>query len=240
MKNPRDSQWRVRRASGLDALLLAVTLGLGAAVVMAEPPVATQPAEKTVEAKPVAPATTQPSATQTPTGDGKHQAVSFNELAGFRLKLKYTMNETGERLITPGSINPQIPANVKDLNGKKVAVRGYLLPIEFDGGTSTRFILMRFTPDCLYCSSPSLVDWVDASSKEGVALPQNAQTPVEVTGTLGVGERLEDGMITSIYQMKVDAVTVVKPEVMREGQPGGVAPVAPGHVGVKAQGRMGE
>jgi hypothetical protein len=212
-------------------------VGPGRGMVMAGEPAATQPVSNVLPVGPAksasepavksAPPSALAASTQ-PSGaaDGKPQSVSFNELAGFRLKFKYTMSEAGERMITPGSVNPQIPVNVKELSGKKVAVRGYLLPIEYDAGKSTRFILMKYTPECLYCNSPTLCDWVDSTSKDGVAVPRSTQMPVEVVGTLEVGEKLEDGLITSVYQMKVDSVELVKPESMPPlpAIPGGVAP----------------
>ncbi len=224
MKDKNHNLCGMRRTSAFGVAMLCVMAGVG--TVLAEETAATQPAAKTSGAEASA---TQPAPAAS--ADGKAQSVSFNELAGFKLKFKYTLSETGERIIVPGSLNPQIPGNVKDLSGKKVAVRGYLLPIEYEAGKSTRFILMKFTPECLYCSSPTVCDWVDATSKEGVAVPRTSQVPVEVVGTLEVGEKLEDGLITSVYQMKVDTVTVVKAEEMLALPviPGGVAPSTGGH-----------
>jgi hypothetical protein len=96
----------------------------------------------------------------------------------------------------------QIPADIKKLNGRKVIVSGFLLPIKMvDNDTlTTEFLLLK--NQLCFCSSnaaPQANEWILVEMPKGVK-PQ-MDVPISFRGTLHVGAMFENGYLTGIYSL---------------------------------------
>lgn len=100
----------------------------------------------------------------------------------------------------------EIPAGVKAIDGMKVAVKGYMMPIDFENGGTNEFILTRVIPSCFYCQPPQLNDWVEVKMKGGKRVPYFPDSAIVVYGTIDVGEVQEDGFVIGLYRMEVEKV----------------------------------
>jgi hypothetical protein len=68
------------------------------------------------------------------------------------------------------------------------------------------FLLSRFPPGCCFGALPFPDEWIAVTLTDPVA-PLAADIPVEVTGTLEVGELLDgQGFVTSLYRMQGERV----------------------------------
>ena len=105
----------------------------------------------------------------------------------------------------------EIPKNILALDGKKVHIKGYMMPIDFEDGGTNEFILTRVVPSCFYCQPPQLNDWVEVRMKEGKRVPYFPDSPIIISGKLEVGEKQEDGFVISLYTMEAVKVEEFEP-----------------------------
>jgi hypothetical protein len=136
-----------------------------------------------------------PSAPQKQT-DTEFQTVRFDLLANFTFEVPDGLVSTNDA----GKSNTQIPADVRVLNDKKVALKGFMLPLKVDNGLVTEMLIMKDQSMCCYGTIPRINDWVSVKMK-GKGVPSVMDQPVTVFGKLAVGEMLENGYLVGIYQM---------------------------------------
>jgi hypothetical protein len=113
---------------------------------------------------------------------------------------------------SPGSSGPslggQIPEAIRDLDGRKAVVTGFMLPIKMEGGLVTEFLLMRSQMMCCYGVMPQVNEWVLVRMAKGVH--QLMDVPVSFGGQLHVKELYENGFLTAIYQLDGDKMLPTK------------------------------
>ena len=118
--------------------------------------------------------------------------LDFAGLAGFA----YAQPAAGDPPLTG------LPAPVRALDGRRVRVTGFMLPIRMEGGRCREFLLLRNQMACCYGVAPAPTEWIVATSAKGVAPEQDL--PVAFTGTLRVGARFDQGVFTGVYALEVD------------------------------------
>lgn len=126
-------------------------------------------------------------------------AVSFDRLAGF----DYTPPKSATA-VHPSLRQEGIPEAVRQLDGKRVRVQGFMLPLANDqAGKVTLFLIMRSTMACCYGADPRPNEWIVADASRA---PQRIQmdTPAEFAGTLRVGAKFEQGAFAGIYALEVE------------------------------------
>ncbi len=140
----------------------------------------------------------------------KTQAPSFTTVGGqpyrnvdFQLLASYPFNAPNDKLTTPAAIaevEKQIPASIKALEGKKVMVRGFLVPIKDVQGRSTEFLLVRDQPTCCYSGMTAITEFISVKVP-GKGVASITDQPVTVQGTLHVGAVMESGYVVGVYTM---------------------------------------
>jgi hypothetical protein len=126
------------------------------------------------------------------------QSVEFTKLSGYQF-LVPDLPDTNQ---VAGSdiANKQIPADIKALNGKRISVIGYLMPLREKEGKSTEFLLMRTQATCCFGIAPTITDLITVKAA-GKGVPTIMDDLIEIQGTLRVGTVREDGYIVGVYQM---------------------------------------
>jgi hypothetical protein len=140
-----------------------------------------------------------------------YEGVSFARLSDFPFVVPETLLV---RTNADGALLPQIPREVLALDGRKVAVRGYMQPLQLEGGYAREFILARDPGTCCFGAEPQfnhylLVRCVGRGDRPVRGVPPVQGVPITVVGTLRVGEHRQQGWLTDIYQL--DAEDVLKP-----------------------------
>lgn len=158
-------------------------------------PVATNAAVAAV--KPAAPASTEPA----PEMIGDFQLVGFDKLASFNFDIP-DESPAARTNATAQAAAPkdQIPANVRGLNGKKVALKGFMLPLKVEGGLITELLIMRDQSQCCYGATPKINEWVSVKMT-GKGVKPIMDVPITLFGKLNVGEMRENGYLVGIYAM---------------------------------------
>jgi hypothetical protein len=97
----------------------------------------------------------------------------------------------------------QIPAPVKALDAKKVAVTGFMLPVKMNEGLVTEFLLVKDPMACCYGIMPKVNEWV-VVRMNGKGVPPLMDVPITFEGTLKVGQIYEGGYLTGLYLLQGD------------------------------------
>lgn len=144
-------------------------------------------------------ATAAPAAQPTVDAVDGYMSVGFDKLSGYQI-------EVSDELLGPQtnklslSADAQIPEPVKQLNNKKISLRGFMLPLKVEGGLVTELLIMKDQSMCCYGSTPRINEWVSVKMTKGGVKPLMDE-PVTFMGTLKVGETRENGYLVGIYAM---------------------------------------
>jgi hypothetical protein len=168
-------------------------------------PIAAKPAAPPTNAAAVV--TTTPLATNvaTPTApsvaSGGYAPVGFEQLSGYQIEVSDELlgPQTNKTVLTADG---QIPEPIKELNNKKISLRGFMLPLKVEGGLVTEMLIMKDQSMCCYGATPRINEWVSVKMKGGVKPLMDE--PVTLMGTLKVGETRENGYLVGIYAMDGD------------------------------------
>jgi hypothetical protein len=122
--------------------------------------------------------------------------LGFDKLGAFEYDTPDEIAQAG----AGGSKKNQIPGEILGLNGAKVALKGFMMPLTMVGGVATEFLIMRDQSACCYGVVPKMNYWADVRMPKGVRPIMDRI--VTVYGTLKVGEVMENGYLVAIYEME--------------------------------------
>jgi len=179
----------------LRALLAALTVAVGAGVARAND--TTLGGATAAVAAPAAPG---------PELDHGYLKLGFEQLAGF-VFVPPAFDPVADPKAKPPTGEEQIPAAVKDWNGKKAVVTGFMVPVKMEKGLVTEFLLMRNTMACCYGAVPNMNEWVVVKMKKGVQALMDV--PVAFYGEMKVGATFENGYMTGIYELEAERMAEV-------------------------------
>jgi hypothetical protein len=136
-----------------------------------------------------------------PSARGGYAPVGFEQLSGYQIEISDDLlgPQTNKTVL---SADGQIPEPIKELNNKKISLRGFMLPLKVEGGLVTEMLIMKDQSMCCYGSTPRINEWVSVKMKGGVKPLMDE--PVTLMGTLKVGETRENGYLVGIYAMDGD------------------------------------
>src|SRR5207237_9617512 len=100
----------------------------------------------------------------------------------------------------------QIPEPIKTLNGKKVAIQGFMVPTDLKNGKTTKFLLVKDQSLCCFGRMPRMNEWVSVKMKPGKAARVIQDQPVTVFGNIEVGEDIDKDEVLSIYRVDSEDV----------------------------------
>ncbi|MHC4548467.1 MAG: DUF3299 domain-containing protein [Planctomycetota bacterium] len=135
-----------------------------------------------------------------------HLDLTFDKLASY----PYEIEEMGQE---PQPRKEQIPASVKALHGKKIAIKGFMVPLKNDGEEVVEFVLLRNQGACCFGIVPRMNEWIHVTMEPTKIAPYAVDVPLTVFGTLEVGEVFENGLLMSIYRM--ESTRVLEPAWFR-------------------------
>jgi hypothetical protein len=144
-----------------------------------------------------------------PTSTNKHGflTVGFEQLSGFRFAVTdQLLDSTKDKQAAAAKTADQIPLTVRALNDHPVSVKGFILPMKFNGALATDFLLMRNQNLCCYGIPPRITEWVNVHMT-GKGVKPMVDQPVTVSGTFHIGEVRENGDLVGIYQLDGQQLT---------------------------------
>ena len=111
-----------------------------------------------------------------------------------------------ERRLQPGSGGA--PAVVKDLDGKRVRIGGYVVPLDFEATNVKEFLLVPFVGACIHVPPPPPNQIIYVKTAKGFDV-EGSFDPVYVTGTLKVASQYT-GLAETGYSLDADKVETRK------------------------------
>jgi hypothetical protein len=97
-----------------------------------------------------------------------------------------------------------IPDDVKALDGCKVRLRGFMIPID-QAAHIRQFALVPSLFSCCFGQPPQIQHTIITTTPGGMAMEFSADEVI-VQGTLSVSEKRDDGYIVSIFQVAADTI----------------------------------
>ena len=108
---------------------------------------------------------------------------------------------SGAGKVTASSIPAPV---VQDLNGKRVRIGGYVVPLDFDATKVTEFLLVPFVGACIHVPPPPANQIIYVTSAKGIEVGR-VFDPVYVTGTMSVSFT-STGLADAGYSISADQV----------------------------------
>ncbi|MGV3771868.1 MAG: DUF3299 domain-containing protein [Verrucomicrobiales bacterium] len=133
-----------------------------------------------------------------------YHPTSFTELARFFIKTPESSQGDAHEAGWP-AIRAQIPKDILNLDGKKVALAGFTLPITLVNGRATEFLLLRTQAACCFGMVPRLNEIVIVKMPAPGMTPE-LDVPMVVGGVLHLKWIGEPDQLTAIYELKADRV----------------------------------
>ena len=134
-----------------------------------------------------------------------HLDVGFETLGGYPFKLTKEQALAiggGDRAATD-AMNAQVPDVIRQLDGKKVLLTGFMLPMKLEGGLTNEFLLVANSMLCCYGVVPPMNQWAVVTMKKGGVKPLQ-DVPVQVFGTLRVQPQIENGVLSTLYTLEAE------------------------------------
>jgi hypothetical protein len=139
---------------------------------------------------------------------GQHKF--FDDLPGIssRSRIALLVPDESEAVVLPTEpgTSGSIPDNVRALDGKRVCISGYMLPIRMENGLVKDFLLLRNQMMCCYGRQPEPNEWV-VVKMAGPGVPGKMDTPLSLYGTLHVGEMFENHVFEGLYQLDGEKIS---------------------------------
>jgi hypothetical protein len=128
--------------------------------------------------------------------------AGFDILSGYEIEISDELlgPVTNNLASVTAKTEALIPPKVKALDQKRVALKGFMLPLKVEGGLVTEMLIMKDQSMCCYGTVPKIHEWVSIKMVDKGVRPMMDQ-PVTLFGKLHVGEMRENGYLTGIYQM---------------------------------------
>jgi len=103
----------------------------------------------------------------------------------------------------PPNAPSQMPGWLKQLDGKRIRVRGFMYPTFTD--PVEVFVLARDNQICCFGRNPKIYDLVKVALRKGVTSPYIQNRPFDVVGLFHIAKKIEDGRL--LYSID-DAIVV--------------------------------
>ncbi|MEM6296640.1 MAG: DUF3299 domain-containing protein [Myxococcota bacterium] len=142
------------------------------------------------------------------TEDGAYLRVPMSLLSGFAYDPK--PHPPGAAALGIPAPQEPVPDEILALDGKTVALVGFMVPLDVDRGGVKTFVLSQNRSYCCYGIKPALNEMVLVQMGEGRRAPFLKDTPIAVLGKLAVSEQREGGVVLSLYRLEANTVTTLR------------------------------
>ena len=141
-----------------------------------------------------------------------YQVLTFNMLTSYPFREPNWAKMDDLAYIASLKLDEQISPRIQAMNGKKVEVEGFMLPLDMSEGNLRTFILLKDQMACCFGNMPRLNEWVyvRVPKKKKVSIHQDVL--VTLLGTLRVGAKFEDEVLTGIYHLELDELRMDQKE----------------------------
>lgn len=102
----------------------------------------------------------------------------------------------------------RVPAVIRQLDGRRVDVAGFMLPFKFENGRTTEFLIVSSQMVCCYGMQPEPNEWVLVQAPPP-GFEVQPDRPLRFYGTLRVRETYEDGVFSTLYHLECEKIVAL-------------------------------
>lgn len=209
MKTPKTKNRRSRwlNFAMVSAVVIGLSLGVFQLLPTSHPMRALRGASKQTD-QALEPGTVQGAPSETET----YHLLTFNMLTSYPFREPNWAKMEDPVYITSLKLDEQISPQIQAMNGKKVEVEGFMLPLDMSDGNLRTFMLLKDQMACCFGNIPRLNEWVyvRVPKKKKVSIHQDV--PITLFGTLQVGTKFEGEVLTGIYHLELDQIQMDQKE----------------------------
>lgn len=136
--------------------------------------------------------------------EGDYQRVSFSQMGSWEYRpLKFP----AEGDLPAGMLGlDRFPEPIRALDGKKIAIEGFMIPVEVERDKVKSFVFVSSPLVCCFGQVPKLNEWfLVKMAGEGRAYIM-MDLPITVRGRLSMGEEIKNRSVVSLYRIEADEV----------------------------------
>jgi len=146
-----------------------------------------------------------------------YQVVSFDDLY-FNYQPPVDVEHPDGNITKAAKTPMAIPKQILALNGQKVAIKGFVIPLANSEGQNTKeFLFADELVSCLFCAMLGYDQWMvgDTVDPKGFNIKDDEfEEPITIYGTLEVGPKFEDGEFVGIYRFKAEGYEVERKKIL--------------------------
>jgi len=140
--------------------------------------------------------------------------TSFDYLGSFDAGLDALAADSPLAQHTPKAPTPEgapalekgIPEAVRKMDGQKVRIEGYMIPLKFEDGAVKSFFLSRYMMGCCFGVLPKANEVIEVQMANGKGAYYDAYMPFVVVGTFEiVDEGTSPEFLQSVFRIKADS-----------------------------------
>lgn len=131
----------------------------------------------------------------------QYRHVTFNLLSSF----PYGEAPGADPSVVP--VSEVVPQEVQRLDGQRVGVGGFMLPLDFNGQGVSEFVL-NASYDMCYFGAPTAPNQFVVVKMKNARRTRFVHTPIIVFGTLTLVPERRDGRLVSLYRMEADSIGI--------------------------------
>ncbi len=135
--------------------------------------------------------------------------VSFDRLASYACDAPEGVEEDPHTAMR--RLAALIPASLRALDGRSVAVEGFMLPTMASKDRVTGFVLLKDQMGCCFGIAPAMNGWVFVTMAGHKTVEPTMDVSITVYGTLSVGPAPAGEAGMSLYRLVADGVEAPKP-----------------------------
>ena len=141
-----------------------------------------------------------------------YQSLTFNMLTSYPFREPNWAKMEDPAYILSLKLDEQISPQIQAMNGKKVEIQGFMLPLDMSDGNLRTFMLLKDQMACCYGNMPRLNEWVYVRVPEKKRVSIHQDVLVTLVGTLRVGAKFEREVLTGIYHLELDQIRLAQKE----------------------------
>ena len=120
-----------------------------------------------------------------------HQVLTFSMLTSYPFREPNWAKMNDPTYIVSLNLDKQISPQIKAIDGKKVEIQGFMLPLDMSEGNLRTFMLLKDQMACCFGNIPRLNEWVYVRVPKKKQISIHQDVPITLFGTLHVGTKFE-------------------------------------------------
>lgn len=115
--------------------------------------------------------------------------LSFDILSSFPADTPVFNNPRKDSQDKDGTLKNQVPHSIEVLDGEKISIAGFMIPMIMEKDRVSSFILAQTRGSCCYGQVPKFNQWIYVEMMQGKTTGYLMDIPITVFGTLSVNEK---------------------------------------------------